>query len=231
MQSLLRKYLRQWADAEVARQSARFFKTAKGEYAEGDRFLGIRVPAIRKAVRHFKQADQQAVLALLESEYHEERLFALLWMVAAFTVADTPGQKWFYNYYMTHTAYVNNWDLIDSSASVIVGQYLEKRSRKPIYRLARSANWWERRIAVMATFYYIRQNDFDDTLKLAELLLGDTMDLIHKASGWMLREIGNRNRAVASGFLNKHASRMPRVMLRYAIEKYPEKERKNYLAR
>jgi len=222
--------LRLLSNETIAKHSQRFFKTAPGEYGEGDRFLGIRVPAIRKQVRNCGSIEPGAILRLLKSPYHEERLCALLLLVREFGKGDAARQSVIYRLYLAHTRYINNWDLVDSSASQIVGRFLEGRDRTVLYELAVSGSIWERRISIIATFHFIRIGQFDDCLKLARLLLKDREDLIHKATGWMLREIGNRDIGIETAFLTAHYRDMPRTMLRYAIEKFPEKIRKLYLS-
>lgn len=224
------KRLRNLADPERAEHSGRYFKTGPGEYGEGDRFLGIRVPDIRAQVKKCGAVSLENIQALLMSAFHEERLFALLLLVRKFAKGDEKEKTAIYNFYLKNTHRINNWDLVDSSASHIVGGYLESRDRKILYKLAQSASVWERRIAVISTFQFIGNNQFDDALKLARQLLNDEEDLIHKAVGWMLREIGKRNVAVEKAFLQAHYKKMPRTMLRYAIEKFPEQERKKYLS-
>lgn len=216
-------------DPAIARHSQRFFKTGPGEYGEGDRFRGIRVPQIRAVAKEFRHASVADVIRLLESQYHEDRLCALFMLVHLYKKGDAALQKKIYDLYLKSTDHINNWDLVDSSAEHIVGAYLFEKSRKPLYTLAKSRSLWERRISIMATFHFIRRNDFDDTLRLSDLLLHDKEDLIHKAVGWMLREIGNRNQRVAEEFLQTRYARMPRTMLRYAIEKYSEGRRRQYL--
>jgi 3-methyladenine DNA glycosylase AlkD len=222
--------LHKLGDSDIAAHSQRFFKTGKGEYGEGDRFLGIRVPAIRKCVREYRATTLEDTLDLLKSPYHEARLLALLILVAKYSSTDmTIEQKAVYQAYLSHTKFINNWDLVDCSAEHIVGAHLFSRDRKPIYRLVRSRSLWERRIGVIATFYFVKREDFSDTLAVAELLLNDQEDLIHKAVGWMLREVGKRDRNEEEQFLVHHYRKMPRTMLRYAIEKLPEMDRKAYL--
>ena len=228
----IRTELRALADPVIAEHSARFFKTGPGEYGEGDRFLGIRVPVTRKVARKHRGTPLRTMLSLLKSRYHEERLLAVLMMVDAFQRRDEATRKTIYEAYLDHATYVNNWDIVDSSAHKIVGAWLwdqSKAARKILHELANSEVLWERRIAVIATFYFIDKGDFKDSLRLARNLLKDQHDLIHKAVGWMLREIGNRDREAETAFLDKHYKRMPRTMLRYAIEKYPEKRRRAYL--
>ncbi len=222
--------LRQLGNSDIAAHSQKFFKTGPGEYGEGDRFLGIRVPAIRKCAREYRSISLQDTLELLKSPFHEARLLALLILVAKYPSANaTTEQKAIYRSYLSHTEFINNWDLVDCSAEHIVGAYLFSRDRKPIYRLVRSGSLWERRIGVMSTFHFVKREDFSDTLAIAELLLHDREDLIHKAVGWMLREVGKRNRKSEERFLTRHYKKMPRTMLRYAIEKLPETERLAYL--
>lgn len=215
-----------------AAHAQRFFKTGPGEYGEGDRFLGIRVPAVRALVRAVRrEVDATTAIALLQSEWHEARLLALLLMVDLFRRGDEPARRALYDAYLANTDRINNWDLVDSSAEHIVGGWLFERDRKPLYRLVKSASLWERRIAVLATFHFIRKNEFGDTVKLCALLLRDEHDLMHKATGWMLREAGKRDVAVLRTFLTRHVAVMPRTMLRYAIEKLPETERKMWMTR
>ena len=221
--------LRKLGDAALAQHSQRFFKTGKGEYGEGDRFLGIRVPVLRERLKMFRDTPGDEIIRLLASKYHEERLFALLLMVDQFRRGSESERGWIYRQYLANTRYINNWDLVDSSAGKIVGAYLEKRSRKPLYKLARSKSLWERRIAVIATSHFIGRNDFDDTLAICELLLNDDEDLIHKAAGWMLREIGKRDVETEKAFLDRYCAVMPRTMLRYAIERLHQQERRSYL--
>ena len=225
----INNYLRNLADAEIASHSQRFFKTARGEYGFGDKFLGIRVPVLRKAVKKFKTIPLNTATKLLKSEFHEIRLFALLLLVSRFAKADTNEQEKIYQIYLRNTKYVNNWDLVDSSAHYIIGAYLADKDKSVLYDLLKSNSLWERRIAIMSTFYFIKNNKFDDALHISEKLLYDKEDLIHKAVGWMLREIGNRDLNVETAFLNKHYKTMPRVMLRYAIEKFSKEERQKYL--
>jgi len=224
------KRLRSLANPAIAAHSQRFFKTGVGEYAAGDRFLGIRVPDLRAQLKKCGVVSLQDIQALLKSAFHEERLFALLLLVRNFAQGDEQEQAAIYAVYLKNMHHVNNWDLVDSSASQIVGSYLETRDRQLLYKLAKYASLWQRRIAIMSTFHFIRHNQFEDALRLSELLLQDKEDLIHKAVGWMLREIGKRDAAVEKAFLQLHYKNMPRIMLRYAIEKFPEQERRKYLS-
>ncbi|MEI6788022.1 MAG: DNA alkylation repair protein [bacterium] len=206
-----------------------FFKTGPGEYGEGDVFVGVRVPVLRKLVKEFEAADESTIHDLLESAVHEDRALALFILVRQFEKENEVDRARIYRFYLNHARRINNWDLVDLSAPQVVGGYLANRSRRPLYRLVRSKSLWERRIAILATFTFIRQGDFADTLALADRLLGDREDLIHKAVGWMLREVGKRDLAVLENFLKLRCKTMPRTMLRYAIEKFPEPKRQAYL--
>ena len=221
--------LREHANASHAAVSQRFFKTGPGEYGEGDRFIGVRVPAVRRIARKYKDLSLQDVQCLLVSDIHEERLLALILLTGKFRHGTWIQRKQIYDLYLANLRHINNWDLVDTSAEHIVGAFLYERSRAPLHRLARSENLWERRIAIMSTFHYIRKHEFAETIAIAALLLHDSEDLIHKAVGWMLREIGNRDRKSEEVFLKKHYNSMPRTMLRYAIEKFPETLRIGYL--
>ena len=206
-----------------------FFKTAAGQYGEGDVFAGIRMPDLREVCRACGDVGLTTISVLLQSRVHEERALALLLLVDAFNRGSERERRAVYDFYLSHTASINNWDLVDVSASPIVGAWLYDRNRSPLTRLARSASLWERRIAIIATHYFIRRDDFADTFGIADILLDDPHDLIHKAVGWMLREAGNRDGAAERRFLKTRHQRMPRTMLRYAIEKFPEAERKRYV--
>ncbi len=225
----IRKRLRQFSTKERAAGLQRFFKTGKGQYGEGDRFLGVVVPDIRKVVKEFRDLPLSEAAALLRSYWHEERLCALLLLVDRFQRGDEAEKKKVYSLYMRSKAFINNWDLVDLSAPKIVGPFLDGGSRAILYRLARSKNLWDRRIAVLATFHYIKRGEFADALALGEKVLADEHDLMHKAVGWMLREVGKKDVAVLEGFLREHHRRMPRTALRYAIERFPEEKRKKYL--
>lgn len=217
------------ANPTIAEHSRRFFKTGKGEYGEGDRFLGIRVPALRAfAKRHRDQTIGENV-RLLSSRYHEERLLALIMMVNRFAIADEPQRQEIYKAYLDNTRYINNWDLVDSSAHQIVGGFLIDKNRCKLGQLSRSENLWERRISIIATYHFIKRDQYNDTLTIAKQLLNDKEDLIHKAVGWMLREVGKRDRKAQEHFLLNHYRTMPRTMLRYAIERFEVQERKQYM--
>jgi len=225
----IKESLQKLADKNTAEVLQRFFKTGAGEYGEGDVFIGIKVPPLRKLAAEFQDTPLKSLRRLLKSEIHEERTLALMILVRQFARADENVRERIYDFYVAHTSFINNWDLVDGSAPYIVGPFLWKRDRSPLYVLAKSTSLWERRIAILSTFYFIRQNDFVDALKISELLLADEHDLIHKAVGWMLREIGKRDRAVEESFLKTRCRTMPRTMLRYAIERFPEPHRRRYL--
>ncbi len=227
--TILRSRLQTLASPAAAKVAQGFFKTAPGEYGAGDTFIGIRVPVLRTLAKEFRALPLPEVSALLHSPIHEERLLALMILVDGYARADAAGRAKIYALYLEHLDRVNNWDLVDTSAPYIVGPHLAERSREILFRLARAKNLWHRRVAMLATFHFIRQNDFADALRLAELLRDDEHDLMHKAVGWMLREIGKRDAPVLKKFLQQHAARMPRTMLRYAIEKLSEGERQRYL--
>lgn len=229
MVTKIQEVLKSISNPEIAVHSTRFFKTGKGEYGEGDIFRGIRVPEQRKVAKQFKHVDLDTTIKLLHSKYHEDRLVALFILVEKYKKRDEALRQEIYDLYLENTAYINNWDLVDSSAHKIVGPHLENRDRSILYKLVKSDMLWERRISMMATYHFIRKDDFEDTLKLAETLLHDKEDLIHKVVGWMLRELGKRNFDLEDGFLLNHYKEMPRTMLRYAIEKFPEKRRQAYL--
>jgi len=216
-------------DKEHAAVSQKFFKTGPGEYGEGDVFIGIKVPVLRRLAKEYLELSLKDIKTILRSKYHEQRLLSLLVMVGQFANGDQYKKKSIYQLYLKHTEFINNWDLVDTSAHYIVGPYLIDKIRTPLYELAQSDSLWERRIAIMSTFHYIKNDDFSDTLKIARILLYDQQDLIHKAVGWMLREIGKRQLIEEEAFLKKHYLKMPRTMLRYAIEKFPEPKRQRYL--
>lgn len=221
--------LRQLGDPEDARFLQRYFRTGPGEYGEGDQFLGIRIPVLRRLAREHRGVPPDEIAELLRSPWHEARMLALLLMVDAYVRGGADARDAIYTLYLANTRYVNNWDLVDSSAPYIVGAHLEDGDRGVLERLARSDSLWERRIAILATLHFIRRGDFDPTLRIAELLVDDGHDLIHKAVGWMLREVGNRDRAAEEAFLRRHHRSMPRTMLRYAIEKFPPGQRHAWL--
>jgi len=252
----IREELEAKSDPSRAAILQKYFKTGRGEYAEGDIFLGVRVPEVRKIASKYRNLELNAVCELLTSPIHEERFLALVIMVKQFSQvggadgadgtkmvegvvgtqgtetadgADGASRRHYYETYMAHLEYINHWDLVDTSAMHIPGAYLFDRARDPLYELAGSDHLWSRRVAIVSTYYFIKRDDFEDTLALAEMLLHDPHDLMHKAVGWMLREVGKRDHAVEEEFLTRTYREMPRTMLRYAIEKFPEELRQAYL--
>lgn len=225
----LRARLRAHADPARVPGLQRFFKTGPGEYAHGDAFVGVTVPQVRRVCRECRGTALAHIAQLLRSPTHEERLLALLLLVDAFQRGSEGERRNIYTLYLANTRFINNWDLVDSSAPQIVGGWLADRPRTPLTRLARSGSVWDRRIAILATLTFIRQHDYADTFRIADMLLGDEHDLIHKATGWMLREVGNRDGGALRTYLRTRYPRMPRTMLRYAIEKFPEPERQRFL--
>ena len=217
------------SDTAHASTMQRYFKTGPGEYAEGDRFIGVRVPQVRQIAKKFRNIPLNEIPVLLASPVHEERLLALIILTLLYPRSGPATQQEIYRLYLQYMPYINNWDLVDVSAMHIVGAHLFRRSREPLRTLAKSHNLWYRRIAILSTFHFIRKEEYDDTLKIAELLLKDAEDLIHKAVGWMLREVWKRDCAAVEPFLKQHTADMPRTMLRYAIERMPEQLRKKYL--
>jgi 3-methyladenine DNA glycosylase AlkD len=208
-----------------------FFRTNPGEYAEGDLFIGVTVPSIRALAKRFGDVPLEEIETLLLCPVHEARLLALVLLVEAFRAGDARQQRRIYTLYLSRTDRINNWDLVDSSAPPIVGGWLADRSRAPLTKLARSRSLWERRIAIVATHFFIRQGDLAETFRIADILLDDPHDLIHKAVGWMLREAGKQDPEAERRFLASRHTSMPRTMLRYAIERFPDRERRNYLIR
>jgi 3-methyladenine DNA glycosylase AlkD len=225
----IKKRLRGLADKDKAAILQGFFKTGPGQYGEGDVFVGIKVPVLRKLAKECRDTSVSDAVRLLRSAVHEERLLALFLLVRLYAEGDDAARNKIFELYCTNTRYVNNWDLVDLSAPGIVGSHLLDKSREPIYEFAKSGGLWERRIAVLATYPFIRRNEYADTLRISEILLSDGHDLIHKAVGWMLREVGKRSLPAEEGFLKRHYRTMPRTMLRYAIERFPEAKRKRYL--
>ena len=221
--------LKDAGNSDYARHSLRFFKTGKGEYGEGDLFLGIRVPEIRKLVKKYINLDLVEAEKLLSSEFHEIRLFGFLFLAARFKDGNDGEKKTIYELYLENKKWVNNWDIVDTTAPKVVGKYLLDKDKSILYDLSRSESLWERRIAILSTFAFIKSGFFKDTLRISEILLKDKEDLIHKAVGWMLREVGKRSAAVEEDFLQKYYPGMPRTMLRYAIERFDENRRQEYL--
>lgn len=226
----LKRSLRAQADPGKAKVLQRFFKTGPGEYGEGDIFLGVVVPKIRALSKKYASLGTSDVEILLRSPIHEERLLALLILVSKFEAGDVREKAGIYRSYLKNTEYINSWDLVDLTADRIVGAFLRDRDKSILYKLARSKDVWERRIAIMATFHFIKNGSSVHTFAIAGVLLGDDHDLIHKAVGWMLREAGKRvDIAAEERFLKNHYKKMPRTMLRYAIERFPEPKRKAFL--
>lgn len=223
------KELKAKNNPEKSKILSSFFQTKKGQYAEGDVFLGLTVPESRKIAAHYKDLSLSEVEELLQSKYHESRFVALVIMVNKFEDGDETTKEAIYNFYLKHAVRINNWDLVDVSCYKIVGAWLLNKERTMLYDLAKSDCLWKQRIAIVSTLAFIRNNQFDDTLKLSEFFLSHNHHLIHKACGWMLREVGKRDKASLTQFLKRFAPQMPRVMLRYSIEKLSEEERKTYL--
>jgi 3-methyladenine DNA glycosylase AlkD len=226
----LRRELAALADPERARNSAWFFKTAKGQYGEGDRFIGITVPVLRRIARRYRDLTLDEIAKLLSSRIHEHRLTALEVLVARYESGDSDSKQTIFDFYLRHIQHVNNWDLADGSAPYIIGEHLKSRPREILYKLSKSRNVWERRMAMVATMPFIRAGDLDDTFAIARLLLNDQHDLIHKAVGWMLREAGKHSTAALLKFLRQNYPAMPRTALRYAVERLPDAQRKRILA-
>jgi 3-methyladenine DNA glycosylase AlkD len=225
----IRKDLEDLSDPAKAEFSPRFFKAGPGGYAEGDVFIGVTVPNIRSVARRHRDLLFSHIKHLLHSVIYEHRLAALLILVDKFARADATGREKIVRFYLDNLKYVNNWDLVDLSADKILGDYLFDKDRAILYELCDSGHLWSQRVSIMSTFFFIRKGQFDDTFRLAELLLTHKHDLIHKAVGWMLREIGKRDKKAEESFLKKHCRTMPRTMLRYAIEKFSPEERERYL--
>ncbi len=221
--------LKEAGNPDIAAHSARFFRTGPGEYGEGDRFRGIRVPVLRKLANTCDAADMSVVEQLLMSPWHEDRLCALFMLIRRYERGDDAQKEVVFTLYLKRIEYVNNWDLVDSSAPKIVGAHLESGEKRLLFDWVHDENLWKRRIAVIATYWYIKRGRFDEFPEMAEQLLSDDHDLIHKAVGWMLREVGKKDLAVEEVFLRRHYRNMPRTMLRYAIERFDEKTRKDYL--
>jgi 3-methyladenine DNA glycosylase AlkD len=225
----VQKQVEALANVQKAEILQRFFKTKPGEYGEGDVFVGLTVPISRSIAKQYYELPLTEVAKLLKSKIHEERLISLLILVEKFKKGTESERDKIYNFYLKHTKYINNWDLVDLSSHQIVGAYLLDKDKAILAELALSKNMWERRIAIVSTYRFIAQGKTDWTFKISKLLLTDGHDLIHKATGWMLREAGKRNLEAEENFLKKQYARMPRTMLRYAIEKFPEEKRQQYL--
>lgn len=231
MSLLVKSDLQEASDPLHAEKLQGFFKTGKGEYGEGDIFLGVRVPEQRRIAKKHRNIPLEDVLDLLRSDIHEHRLTSLFILTDQYVKADKQKKEEIVNLYIDNTGFINNWDLVDSSAHKILGAWLIDKPRDILYRLAKSESIWERRISIISTFAFINEGDLADAVALAEILLNDEHDLIHKACGWVLREVGKKNNDELISFLDKYYSEMPRTMLRYAIEKLPQTQRKHYLSK
>jgi 3-methyladenine DNA glycosylase AlkD len=225
----IQERLRGLGSPEAAAQAARYFKTGPGQYGEGDIFLGLRVPVMHRLAKEYGALAFDELRGLLQSAIHEDRLLALLILVRRVVKGDEATRRAVYELYLANTRSVNNWDLVDASAREIVGGYLADKDCAPLDRLAASPSWWERRLSMVATHYFIRRGEFADALRIAERLLTDREDLLHKAVGWMLREVGKKHQPTLEAFLRRHGKAMPRTALRYAIERFPADLRRAYL--
>ena len=225
----LQKKIKELGSPEVSKTMQWFFKTGKGEYGEGDIFAGLKVPSQRKLAREFRDLSLTDLKILLNSPVHEERLISLFILIDKYGKGDKQEKEAIFSFYLKNRKGINNWDLVDLSAPKIIGKHLLNKDKNLLFKFALSKNLWERRIAVLSTYEFIKNNDFDLALQISEMLLKDKHDLIHKAVGWMLREIGKRDLQAEESFLKIHYKKMPRTMLRYAIEKFPETKRKKYL--
>jgi len=219
------------ANSDKAKDLSRFFKTGKDQYGEGDIFLGVSVPDQRKTAKKYLNLSLDGIQELLSSKVHEHRLTSLFILISKFEKGNNKLKKEIFDFYLQNTKNINNWDLVDLSAPKILGLYIldNPKEKKTLYKLVKSKNLWEKRIVMLSTYAFIKNNEFDDAFKISEILLKDKHDLIHKAVGWMLREIGNRNQAKEESFLKKHCKKMPRTMLRYAIEKFDKTKKEIYM--
>lgn len=220
--------LKKHADSEKAAFFPRFFKAGKGEYAEGDKFMGVTVPQMRTVAKAFPDLPLGVIEKLIEHPYHEMRAVGLFILVGQYERGDEKTRKRIVDFYTAHLHCVNNWDLVDLTAYKLLGDWLINRNRSLLYRLAKKSHLWSQRIAIVSTYAFIRRGDLKDTFAIAALLLSHEHDLMHKATGWMLREAGKRDKKALVGFLTRHVTRMPRTALRYAIEKFPERERRKW---
>ncbi len=227
----LKAELKNLTNPDKAKILAKFFKTAKGQYGEGDIFLGITVPEQRKLAKKYKEISLKEIKELLKENIHEYRLTALLILVQKYETLDIEKKKEIFNFYLDNVLYINNWDLVDLTAPKIIGNYLLlfKEQRQILYNYAKSENLWQRRISIVSTYTFIKNQEYDNTLEIAKILLNDKHDLIHKAVGWMLREVGKKQEYLLKDFLNIYYKQMPRTMLRYAIEKFDKETRQHYL--
>lgn len=229
MEQEIKAYLLSICDKKTAEQTKKFFKTGKGEYSYGDRFLGIKMGKIRESAKKFSNTEPEIAEKLLRSDFHEIRMFSLVLLTNLYKRGDQTTKDTIFDIYLNNTGQINNWDLVDVSAHLIVGTHLFEKDTSLLHTLSRSENMWERRISIISTLYFIKKHRFDETLAISETLLGDEQDLMHKATGWMLREVGKKDMDTERQFLLKHYKKMPRTMLRYAIEKFDENERVGFL--
>lgn len=230
MLNSIKKDIKKASNKKKAKLLSGFFKTGKGEYGEGDIFLGLTVPQCRKIAQKYNDLSFTNIKQLIKSKIHEERLITLLILVNRFSEAQEEDRKKIFTFYLANTKHINNWDLVDLSADKIVGEYLLNKSKTTLFALARSKNIWERRIAILATFQLIKNGRFQETLQIVKIVLNDSHDLIQKAAGWMLREGGKRcSEELLKNFLNEYSAKMPRTMLRYAVERFPKLVRDSYL--
>jgi len=231
MLNQLKKDMQKLANSDKAKDLSRFFKTGKDQYGEGDIFLGVSVPDQRKTAKKYLNLSLDGIQELLSSKVHEHRLTSLFILISKFEKGNNKLKKEIFDFYLQNTKNINNWDLVDLSAPKILGLYIldNPKEKKTLYKLVKSKNLWEKRIVMLSTYAFIKNNEFDDAFKISEILLKDKHDLIHKAVGWMLREIGNRNQAKEESFLKKHCKKMPRTMLRYAIEKFDKTKKEIYI--
>jgi len=227
----IKKDLRNISDPKKVEVLSHYFKTGEGEYGHGDKFLGIKLPDQRiVAKKYFKEASLKDVEELLKDPTHEFRLTGVIILTMKYPKATPEEKKEIYDFYLEHLEFINNWDLVDASAERIVGEYLLDKDRSIIYKLAKSDHLWTQRVSLLTTFQFIKHHEFEDALKLCEYFIKSDRDLIHKASGWMLKEIGKRDEKVLIDFLDKHYKQMPRTMLRYCIEKLSDPQKKHYLS-
>lgn len=229
MEQEIKKYLLSLTDKKTAEQTKKFFKTGKGEYAYGDRFLGIKMGTLRETAKKFSETEPEAAEKLLQSEFHEIRLFSLVLLTNLYKKGDQTTKDKIFDIYLNNTRQINNWDLVDVSAHHIVGTHLFEKDTSVLFKLSKSENMWERRISIISTLYFIKKKRFEETLAISETLIEDEQDLMHKATGWMLREVGKMDMDAERKFLLKHYKKMPRTMLRYAIERFDENERQGFL--
>jgi len=229
MEQEIKEYLLSLADTKTAEQTKKFFKTGKGEYSHGDKFLGIKMGKLRETAKRFSKVEPEVGEKLLQSEFHEIRMAALVLLTNLYKKGSKTTKDKIFDIYLNNTRHINNWDLVDVSAYHIVGPHLYEKDVSVLFKLSKSENMWERRISIISTLYFIKKNRFEETLAISETLIEDEQDLMHKATGWMLREVGKMDMDAERKFLLKHYKKMPRTMLRYAIEKFDENERVGFL--